>query len=184
MLTRIRNAIMIQHETVTIPASKIKIELAKILSDEGGIDTINASPVTADILLDLTPGATSQIAGNTLTIALGTVIENAYLGDGDDLVYGNDADNLILGGRGDDTLYGGAGFDTALFFGAFENYTVFESTGGGVTVDFLGIVSGMIDDGMTEQVNFALAIRTTTFSFMSVTKGAPSYDELSNSFYI
>ncbi len=119
----------------------------KILSDEGGIDTINASPVTADILLDLTPGATSKIAGNTLTIALGTVIENAYLGDGDDLVYGNDADNLILGGRGDDTLYGGAGFDTALYFGAFENYTVFQSTGGGVIVDFLGIAEGMIDEG-------------------------------------
>ncbi len=118
----------------------------KILSDEGGIDTINASAVTADILLDLTPGAISKIAGNTLTIAFGTVIENAYLGDGDDLVYGNDADNLILGGRGDDTLYGGAGFDTALYFGAFENYTVFESTGGGVTVDFLGTAEG-IDDG-------------------------------------
>ena len=38
MLTRIRNAIMIRHESVTIPASKIKVELARILRDEGFIE--------------------------------------------------------------------------------------------------------------------------------------------------
>ena len=43
MLTRIRNAIMIQHETVTVPASKIKIELAKILSDEGFVEGYDVS---------------------------------------------------------------------------------------------------------------------------------------------
>ncbi len=43
MLTRIRNAIMIQHETVTVPASKIKVELAKILSDEGFVEGYDVS---------------------------------------------------------------------------------------------------------------------------------------------
>lgn len=37
MLTRIRNACMVQHSQVVIPASKIKVEIAKILSDEGFI---------------------------------------------------------------------------------------------------------------------------------------------------
>ena len=37
MLTRIRNANMVHHETVTIPASKLKIELAKLLKSEGFI---------------------------------------------------------------------------------------------------------------------------------------------------
>ncbi len=37
MLTRIRNANMVSHETVEIPASKLKVELAKLLKSEGFI---------------------------------------------------------------------------------------------------------------------------------------------------
>jgi len=37
MLTRIRNAVMAQHETVAIPASKMKESIARILKDEGFI---------------------------------------------------------------------------------------------------------------------------------------------------
>ena len=35
MLTRIRNANTAKHETVSVPASKTKIAIAKILLDEG-----------------------------------------------------------------------------------------------------------------------------------------------------
>lgn len=35
MLTRIRNASMVQHRQVIIPSSKIKVAVAKILRDEG-----------------------------------------------------------------------------------------------------------------------------------------------------
>jgi len=37
MLSRIRNAFLRRHETVEMPASKIKIEIAKILKTEGFI---------------------------------------------------------------------------------------------------------------------------------------------------
>jgi small subunit ribosomal protein S8 len=37
MLTRIRNAIMVKAEKVDIPASKMKLEIAKILKEEGFI---------------------------------------------------------------------------------------------------------------------------------------------------
>ncbi len=37
MLTRIRNACMVSHETVDVPASKLKLELAKVLKEEGYI---------------------------------------------------------------------------------------------------------------------------------------------------
>ena len=37
MLTRIRNAIMVRHDTVVVPASKIKLSIAKILKEEGFI---------------------------------------------------------------------------------------------------------------------------------------------------
>ena len=35
MLTRIRNAIMAHHDSVQVPASRIKLAIAKILKDEG-----------------------------------------------------------------------------------------------------------------------------------------------------
>jgi small subunit ribosomal protein S8 len=37
MLTRIRNAIMARHENVSVPASKMKLAIAKILKEEGFI---------------------------------------------------------------------------------------------------------------------------------------------------
>ena len=38
MLTRIRNAIMVRHDSVMIPASNMKVALAKILKDEGFVE--------------------------------------------------------------------------------------------------------------------------------------------------
>ena len=37
MLTRIRNANIVSHEDVEMPSSKLKVELAKVLKDEGYI---------------------------------------------------------------------------------------------------------------------------------------------------
>jgi small subunit ribosomal protein S8 len=47
MLTRIRNAIMARHTRVLIPASKMKLSIARILKEEGYIkdfDTIRDNP--------------------------------------------------------------------------------------------------------------------------------------------
>ncbi len=38
MLTRIRNAVAVGHERVAMPASKLKVNIAQILVDEGYID--------------------------------------------------------------------------------------------------------------------------------------------------
>jgi Ca2+-binding RTX toxin-like protein len=46
-----------------------------------------------------------------VAFAAGTVIENAWGGDGADQVTGTAGDNHLSGGRGDDTLDGGAGAD-------------------------------------------------------------------------
>ena len=37
MLTRVRNAVMVHHDSVLIPASKTKLAIAKIFKDEGFI---------------------------------------------------------------------------------------------------------------------------------------------------
>ena len=43
MLTRIRNATMMNHSDVSIPSSKLKVEIARILSEHGYIDRYEVS---------------------------------------------------------------------------------------------------------------------------------------------
>src|SRR5438132_19260 len=43
-LTRVRNAIRAAHETVDIPASKLKSELARILAEQGYIESYSLVP--------------------------------------------------------------------------------------------------------------------------------------------
>ena len=38
LLTRIRNAVMVRHESVMIPASRMKLSIARILKEEGFIN--------------------------------------------------------------------------------------------------------------------------------------------------
>ncbi len=38
MLTRIRNAVTVRHDSVLVPASRIKVSIAKILKEEGFIN--------------------------------------------------------------------------------------------------------------------------------------------------
>jgi small subunit ribosomal protein S8 len=38
MLTRIRNAVAVRHESVAMPSSKMKVKIAEILESEGFID--------------------------------------------------------------------------------------------------------------------------------------------------
>ncbi len=47
MLTRIRNGLGAEHETVEVPASKIKIEIARILKQEGYITDYTVTGDTA-----------------------------------------------------------------------------------------------------------------------------------------
>ncbi len=60
MLTRIRNALATRHTKVDVPASRVKIEIARILKEEGYI--LNFKPVedgvrkTIRIYLKYTPG--------------------------------------------------------------------------------------------------------------------------------
>ena len=54
MLTRIRNANMVSHETVEIPSSKLKVELAKLLKSEGFISDYNVKEVGKFKVLEIT----------------------------------------------------------------------------------------------------------------------------------
>ena len=53
MLTRIRNAQMIERATVEMPSSKVKIAIAKVLKDEGYIDGFKLGGETANPVLEI-----------------------------------------------------------------------------------------------------------------------------------
>ena len=54
MLTRIRNASMVSHPTVEMPSSKLKVELAKLLKEEGFITDYNVKEVGKFKVLEIT----------------------------------------------------------------------------------------------------------------------------------
>lgn len=119
--------------------------------DNGGIDTLDFRGDTNGQRIDLRPGETSDVYGHrgTLSIALGTIIENVLAGSGADLVTGNDANNLIQGFASNDTVYGGIGNDTIeggagndQMFGGFGFDTIYGGEGndsieGGGQADYL-----------------------------------------------
>lgn len=81
------------------------------LSDgNGGRDTVNASAVSGDSIISLVNGSASKIAGTALSI--GSDIEIAIGGDGNDILTGNGLNNVLIGGRGADAVNGGNGSDT------------------------------------------------------------------------
>lgn len=61
MLTRIRNALQARHEVVEVPASKIKVEIARILKEEGFIESyVVSGDIKKSITIVLRYGANNQ----------------------------------------------------------------------------------------------------------------------------
>ena len=58
LLTRIRNALMARHAIVNVPASRMKLEIVKILKDEGYVENfkIVEDVLQAQIAIDLKYG--------------------------------------------------------------------------------------------------------------------------------
>ncbi len=53
MLTRIRNAQMVERATVEMPSSKVKVAIAKVLKDEGYIDGFKVGGEEAKPVLEI-----------------------------------------------------------------------------------------------------------------------------------
>ena len=66
-LTRVRNALSAQHDTVVIPSSKFKVELARILREQGYIEEYGTEPARVGealrIRLKYTEDRASVISG-------------------------------------------------------------------------------------------------------------------------
>jgi serralysin len=115
-----------------------------LIGDGGGIDIIDGLAQTQDLTIYLDDGywsyagakADSITAPGQFSINIGTTIENAIGGSGNDHISGNEVDNDIAGGAGNDVLKGeggndklagGAGLDTAVYAGAHDGYLLAQS---------------------------------------------------------
>lgn len=144
------------------------------LNDTSGIDTINAAAITSNSYLNLTPGSVSTLNETALTISAETIIENAFGGDGDDIIIGNSAANVLYGGRGNDILIGSAGNDTLIggtgadFFTFFspteENDTItdFNVLDDTIFISASGFGGGLIAGGAIAVNQFVLGTTATT----------------------
>lgn len=131
------------------------------LADTKGIDWIDAAAVTSAVTLSLTAGSTVRFGNvDAFTIAVGTQIENAVTGDGNDVITGNAVANSLYGMRGDDILRGGAGNDD--LHGGTGN----DVLHGGIGNDTLegGLGSDWIDGGAGNDI-FVGGGGTDTFLF-------------------
>ena len=109
-----------------------QVAVSFTIVDHGGIDTVNYSGYSSNALINLNPETFSNVGSRVgnMTIARGTIIENAITGSGADVLIGNAANNRLDGGTGSDQFYGGAGNDT--FVVDQQGELVFENAGEGI----------------------------------------------------
>lgn len=88
-------------------------DIAYTIIDNGGLDTLDYSQYTGTQRINLNSETFSSVLGEVgnVSIAVGTVIENAIGGSGADVIIGNAAANTIQGRNGDDQIDGNLGED-------------------------------------------------------------------------
>ncbi|MET1411233.1 Ig-like domain-containing protein [Roseibium sp. HPY-6] len=151
---------------------------ASTIVDSGGIDTLDLSGYGNNSVINLAPSdsqssgpSASSIGGRTgnLTIAEGTIIENAIGGSGSETFYGNSANNILTGNGGNDTFHnsegsdtylGGAGTDSVLFEGNFADYSF------AISGSFLQVINVAVD--LVEFTVEALGFSDQTVSYQEI----------------
>jgi serralysin len=144
--------------------------------DNGGIDTLDYSGFGSN-LIDLNAEAFSNIGGRVgnVSIARGSVIENAIGGSGIDTIIGNNVANRLEGGGGNDSLYGGGGSDTLvggigndrLVGGAGLDTAIFSVSATAASIVRLAHGSVLIRTGI-DGLDITRSVESATFSDVTV----------------
>lgn len=106
--------------------------------DGAGRDTLDLSGFQAAQSVNLTAGTFSDVGGfkGNLSIAIGSAIENAVGGRGNDTIFGNDLNNVLKGGKGQDILAGGSGNDRMTGGGGADGFVFAAADGRDTVTDF------------------------------------------------
>lgn len=153
-------------------ATALTRQTSYVIFDSGGNDTMDYSGSNANQVLNLNAESYSSLQGATgnVSIARGTVIENAIGGNGNDTLIGNDVDNILTGNTGDDAFYssggndtfdGGTGSDIAYFSGNATDYSVSTNGSGQTVVTDLRAGS---PDGVTTLISIESIVYGQTYS--------------------
>ncbi len=126
--------------------------------DTGGTDTLDYSGFAVAQRIDLNAEAFSNVGGLTgnVTIARGTIIENAIGGSRSDVIIGNSIANTLTGRGGNDTLSGGLGYDT------FKDSA--SGLNGDIITDFSGGDRIVITDATAAGFTFNITGNTLNFT--------------------
>jgi serralysin len=137
--------------------------VAMTIFDTGGNDTLDFSGYFLNQTINLNPETFSNIAGRVgnLSIARGSIIENAIGGFERDIIIGNAVANTLTGRDGNDTLTGGLGNDT------------FRDTAAGLSGDTITDFGAgdkiVITDAILAGFTFNLSGNTLTYTGGSLT---------------
>ena len=141
--------------------------VAYTIFDTGGIDTMDYSGYTGGQTINLNPETFSDIGNRdgNVSIARGTIIENAIGGSGRDVIIGNSVANVLTGGGNIDTLTGNLGNDT------FQDTT--SGLNGDTITDFSVGDKIVLTDATFSGFTFNLSGNTLTYTGGSATLSAP-----------
>ena len=114
--------------------SDVNPQVVFTIYDNGGINMLDLSGYATNQAIDLRQGEFSNAGAliKNISIAPGTIVQNARGGSGNDAILANGSDNAIQGGPGNDLIDGGAGINTAFYSGASGNYIVTLNASTGV----------------------------------------------------
>ncbi len=145
---------------------------AYCINDTDGVDTIDYSNLTKSSNIDLRAGYFSDVNGlrGNVSIALQTVIENAYATAAADTLTGNEVANMLYGMAGDDVISGREG-DDSIYGG--EGNDILSGDGG----------KDILDGGAgSDTASYASSVTAVTVSLASplLNKGDSSDDILTS----
>lgn len=129
-----KNILTSKNDNVYKFSSNNQKKFWRTIVDTGGIDTIDASHINVNCIIDLNDAsilpntnlAGTKISSNIfggLTIANGVIIENVKSGKGNDVLIGNEANNTFHLNGGNDMINGGKGFDTIVVNKNKDNFS-------------------------------------------------------------
>ena len=141
--------------------------VAYTIFDTGGIDTLDYSQYSFNQVINLNPETFSDVGNRdgNVSIARGTIIENAIGGFNRDVIIGNSVANVLTGGDNTDTLTGNLGNDT------FQDTT--SGLNGDTITDFSVGDRIVFTDVTLAGFTFNLSGNTLTYAGGSLTLSAP-----------
>ena len=137
--------------------------------DAGGTNTLDVSGYSNNQAINLNQGAFSDVGSLTknVSIALGTVVQKAIGGSGNDTFILNDSGDTVTGGGGNDTITGGAGLDTANYTGTRQQYSIKVSQGTTTVADSTASRDGVDSLTGVEKLQFSNASVNLTMSALA-----------------